>query len=164
MLYVLLLIILTFVITFLEGFFMQLSVFSVFILISILLWGRMRSIHYLTFISLLSIILDVVFNLGLGTYLLPVFVGVLLLSVLKRFVPSEGVVPTLVIYLVVYMVCYLLFEILQSLLLVYALSSISWLDALFMFIKSLLSSGVVVLVSVFGSGVRSKNFESIRLR
>ena len=164
MLNILLTTISVFALVFIEHFFGHIFGFSIFFLLGVFLWSKIKDIQYLIYFPIASIILDITMGFPFGVHILTLFLVISLLTLIKRFMPSSSTLSMSITYTLFLLLTYLIFAIIKSLLVYDIFPDITLHLILFSSLKSLISGVIIFFLSNFWSGLRNENFEKIRLR
>ena len=158
-----LLILLLFLLIFLESFFLRVFSLSIFLIIVFSLKDRIKDISFYSFVILFSLILDAVTHKPLGVHILVLSVLFLLLDFLWLLIPRDGKFRFIPIFLFVFFY-YLFLPILTSLLQDLVLPDFSILPWIRILVNTLISVGICLLTDGFTKLLRSENSEGrIRL-
>ena len=150
---------------FLEHFFFSFFGFSLFILISLNMWGRVSNRFFFPFTILLGVSLDVTMHQPIGLHILVLGVALLIYILFETFLPDDNNVSKYIsmffVFLLFYFLNILLFSLLQDGILPVYTNEI----LIKIFANSLLSVLLSIFIGRAFSTVRdSKNYQSIRLR
>ena len=160
MIKVLLITIAFFVLLLIESFLLKVFSFSLFIIIVISMWKRVNDFSLYIFVTLFSIVLDSVLHTPLGTHGIVICVLLLLIESLWLLIPRDtkfGYVPVF-IFVFLY---YILVSTASSLLLDNVFPSFSLDSLIGIFVKSLVSVGVYILIERFTKSLRSDQVRGV---
>ncbi|MFA5622755.1 MAG: hypothetical protein WC981_00810 [Candidatus Dojkabacteria bacterium] len=154
-----------FVSLFLEHFLFSLFGFSLFILISLNMWGRVSNRFFFPFFLLLGISLDVTMHQPIGLHILVLGIALLIYILFETLLPDDNKVSKYISMLFVFLLFYFLNLLLLSLLQDGILRIYTSEILIKIFANSLLSVLLSILVGKLFSTVRdSKSYQSIRLK
>lgn len=154
-----------FVSLFLEHFFFSLFGFSLFILISLNMWGRVSNRFYFPFLALLGISLDVTMHQPIGLHILVLGLALLIYIFFETLLPDDNKVSKYVSIFFVFLLFYFLNLLLLSLLQDGILPVYTNGILIKIFVNSLLSVLFSIFINMAFSTVRdSKSYQSIRLK
>ncbi len=150
----LLLIILLFLLLFLESFFLRVFSFSVFIIVVISMKGRIRDLPLYVFLVIFSIILDSVMHAPLGTHVLVVALAMLFYDFVNILISYDSKFHYISIFLFL-LLYYMLLPVVSFLLKDHFLPNILKLSWFRFAINSMISVCICILVDHFMKFVRS---------
>lgn len=154
-----------FVSLFLEHFLFGIFGFSLFILISLNMWGRVSNRFYFPFLALLGISLDVTMHQPMGLHILVLGLALLVYVLFETLLPDDNIISKYISMFFVFLIFYFLNLLILSLLQDGTLPVYTNEILLNICFNSLLSVLISIFISKAFSTVRdSKNYQSIRLR
>jgi hypothetical protein len=155
MIKVLLAIISFFLLLFLESFFLKVFSFSVFLILTVSIWKRVDDIIFYPFITLFSITLDTVLHTPLGTHGIVIILLLILADIFWFFVHRDSFSGYIGVFLFITSY-YFLIPLASGLLQDGISPEFSWGRVIGIFVSSLISTGVCILVDRFVKSIRSE--------
>lgn len=153
-----------FIFFFLESFFMKVFGFSLFVILTINMWQRVKDIWFFTYISFFGILLDVMLHTAVGMHMSVIAILILLLQLLYLFIPKESNYKYINVFIFIFLY-YILSLTMNSLLKESVFPSIESKYLLHTVLKGILSMGICILVDKILLSMRnSKGGGGIRLK
>jgi hypothetical protein len=147
-----------------ESFFLNLLGFSLFAIVVVNMWGRVKNIWFFVYVTLFGLLLDTIFQKAVGLHMSVIALGILLLEFLSLFVPKDSRFRYITFFLFFFLY-YIFSLILNSLLTVGIFPNILPIQLLHIFFKSVISVILCILVENLLFKVRdSKGEGRIRLK
>jgi hypothetical protein len=136
---------------------MTLFSFSVFIIVVLILIGRIDWKKWSIFILLISFLVDILLHRGIGVTLLSLSLSTGVLYFLFMLVPKKAVVFSYIPYFISIFIFYISISLLNPLVQSGIIGSLTWGMVLGYFIKSLISALIIWGVSILMDNFRSDN-------
>jgi len=153
-----------FLLFFFESLLLKVFGFSLFILFSLIAWTKVKDVWFFVYITLFGVLIDIMFSTHLGVHISSVLLSITLFELLFLIIPRDSGYRYLNFFLSISI--YYIFTItLNSLLYDRIFSKILLNEFVVIFVRSIFSVGIAVLIERLLLFLRdSKGERSIRLR